>query len=162
MSRRLMFGCVATLLVSASAISAYTALAAAGPAMGKPSTIARPAFHGFYDGHKDTYLNTDVSNMADAKAMHINYAPAIGRIKGLPEIYLVQGRAASGQLAVFGSEPGEKDYSPLWSETILTWKAGATPTLITSDTQIDKIEKTGKLGERDAKVVLDCPIIKVG
>lgn len=162
MSRRLMFGCVATLLVSASAISAYTALAAAGPVMGKSSTIARPAFQGFYDGHKDTYLNTDVSNMADAKAMHINYAPAIGRIKGLPEIYLVQGRAASGQLAVFGSEPGEKDYSPLWSETILTWKAGATPTLITSDTQIDKIEKTGKLGERDAKVVLDCPIIKVG
>jgi hypothetical protein len=130
--------------------------------MGNPSTIARSAFQGFYDGHKDTYLNTDVSNMADAKAMHINYAPAIGRIKGLPEIYLVQGRAASGQLAVFGSEPGEKDYSPLWSETILTWKAGATPTLITSDTQIDKIEKTGKLGERDAKVVLDCPIIKVG
>ncbi|HET6943937.1 MAG TPA: hypothetical protein VFI01_01180 [Gaiellaceae bacterium] len=157
-----MFGCVATLLVAASAISAYTALAAGGPAMGKPSTIARSAFQGFYDGHKDTYLNTDVSNMADAKAMHINYAPAIGRIKGLPEIYLVQGRAASGQLAVFGSEPGEKDYSPLWSETILTWKAGATPTLITSDTQIDKIEKTGKLGERDAKVVLDCPIIKVG
>jgi hypothetical protein len=157
-----MFGCVATLFVAASAISAYAALAAGGPAMGKPSTIARPAFQGFYDGHKDTYLNTDVSNMADAKAMHVNYAPAIGRIKGLPEIYLVQGRAASGQLAVFGSEPGEKDYSPLWSETILTWKAGATPTLITSDTQIDKIEKTGKLGERDAKVVLDCPIIKVG
>jgi hypothetical protein len=157
-----MFGCVATLFVAASAISAYAALAAGGPAMGKPSTIARPAFQGFYDGHKDTYLNTDVSNMADAKAMHVNYAPAIGRIKGLPEIYLVQGRAVSGQLAVFGSEPGEKDYSPLWSETILTWKAGATPTLITSDTQIDKIEKTGKLGEHDAKVVLDCPIIKVG
>ena len=32
----------------------------------------------------------------------------------------------------------------------------------TDYTQIDKIEKTGKLTERDAHVVLNCPIIKVG
>ena len=130
--------------------------------MGPASRVTRPAFHGYYDGHKDTYLNTDVSSKAEAAAMHINYSASIGGVKGLPEIYLVQGRAAPGQLAIFGSEPGEKDYSPLWSETILTWKAGATPVLITSDTQIDKIEKTGKLSERDAHVVLNCPIIKVG
>ena len=158
---RLTLACVTALLVSVSATVAFGAVKGA-PIMGKPSKLARPAFHGFYDGHRDTYLNTDVSSRAEAKAMHINYAPAIGRIKGLPEIYLVQGRAAAGQLAVFGSEPGEPDYSPLWSETILTWKAGATPVRITSDTQIDKIEKTGKLTEHDAHVVLNCPIIKVG
>jgi hypothetical protein len=130
--------------------------------MGPASKISRPAFHGFYDGHKVTYLNTDVSKKADAASMHINYSAAIGKVKGLPEIYLVDGHAAAGQLAVFGSEPGEPTYSPLWSETLLTWKAGAKPTLITSDTQIDKIEKTGKLTERDAHVVLNCPIIAVG
>jgi hypothetical protein len=161
MPRTLTFACAAVLVAAVSAVAAYGAVTAA-PVMGKPSKLARPAFHGFYDGHRDTYLNTDVSSRAEAKAMHINYAPAIGRIKGLPEIYLVQGRAAAGQLAVFGSEPGEPDYSPLWSETILTWKAGATPVRITSDTQIDKIEKTGKLTEHDAHVVLNCPIIKVG
>jgi hypothetical protein len=63
---------------------------------------------------------------------------------------------------VFGSEPGEPDYSPLWAETLLTWKAGATPVVIKSDTQVNAIEKTGKLTERDAHVVLNCPIIKVG
>ena len=130
--------------------------------LGPVLRIARPAFHGYYDGHKDTYLNTDVSSKAEAKAMHINYSAPIGTVKGLPEIYLVEGRAAAGQLAIFGSEPGERDYSPLWSEAILTWKADASPTLITSDTQIDQIEKTGKLTERDAHVVLNCPIIKVG
>jgi hypothetical protein len=161
MSRNLTLTCVTAILVSASATVAYGA-ASGTPIMGKPSRIARPAFHGFYDGHKDTYLNTDVSSKAEAKAMHINFSAAIGKVKGLPEIYLVQGRAAAGQLAIFGSEPGEADYSPLWSETILTWKQGATPVLITSDTQIDKIEKTGKLSERDAHVVLNCPIIKVG
>jgi hypothetical protein len=161
MPRTFTFACAAVLVAAVSAVAAYGAVTAA-PVMGKPSKLARPAFHGFYDGHRDTYLNTDVSSKAEAKAMHINYAPAIGRIKGLPEIYLVQGRAAAGQLAVFGSEPGEPDYSPLWSETIVTWKAGATPVRITSDTQIDKIEKTGKLTEHDAHVVLNCPIIKVG
>src|SRR5712691_4875943 len=144
---------VATAGVVAAALSA-------GPIMGPATKISRPAFHGFYDGHKVTYLNTDVSSKADAMAMHINYSASIGRVKGLPEIYLVQGHAAAGQLAIFGSEPAETNYSPLWSETILTWKAGAKPTLITSDTQINKIEKTGRLTERDAHVVLNCPIIK--
>jgi hypothetical protein len=158
MSRKIALTIGATLAATVAA----TAYAASGPAMGPSTGILRPAFHGYYDGHKDTYLNTDVSNKAEAKAMHINYSATIGKVKGLPEIYLVQGRAASGQLAIFGSEPGESNYSPLWSETILTWKAGATPVLITSDTQIDKIEKTGMLSERDAHVVLNCPIIKVG
>jgi hypothetical protein len=150
--------------VLAAALTAVAAFGATGmgPIMGPAAKIARPAFHGFYDGHKDTYLNTDVSSKAEAKAMHVNYSAAIGRVKGLPEIYLVEGRAARGQLAIFGSEPGEADYSPLWSETLLTWKPGASPVLIKSDTQIDKIEKTGKLTERDAHVVLNCPIIKVG
>ena len=159
MSRKIALAAAATLIAATFGATAY---ATSGPAMGPSARILRPAFHGFYDGHKDTYLNTDVSSKAEAAAMHINYSAIIGKVKGLPEIYLVQGRAAAGQLAIFGSEPGEANYSPLWSETILSWKAGAKPVLITSDTQIDKIEKTGLLSERDAHVVLNCPIIKVG
>jgi len=155
------------IVVSAVVILALTAVAVsaaikAGPIMGSAKMITRPAFQGYYDGHKDTYLNTDVSSKSDAAAMRINYSKRLASIKGLPEIYLVEGKAAPGQLAVFGSQPGEPDYSPLWSETILTWKAGAKPVLITSDTQINKIEKKGTLTERDAHVVLNCPIIKVG
>jgi hypothetical protein len=159
MSRKIALLTGAALLAVAFAVAAY---ASTGPAMGPSSRVFRPAFHGYYDGHKDTYLNTDVSSKAEATAMHINYSAVIGKVKGLPEIYLVQGRAAHGQLAIFDSEPGEKTYSPLWSETILTWKAGVTPTLITGDAQIDPLEKAGKLTERDAGVVLNCPIIKVG
>jgi hypothetical protein len=147
-----------------AAVTAAAALGAlaASPRMGTPSKLAEPAFQGYYDGHKDTYLSTDVSSKADARMMHINFSAKIGKVKGLPEIYLVEGRAATGQLAIFGSEPGEADYSPLWDETILNWKANATPVLITSDTQIDKIEKTGKLTEHDGGAVLNCPIVKVG
>jgi hypothetical protein len=150
-----------TLAVAATAVSAAIG---AGPVMGPAKTISRPAFQGYYDGHKDTYLNTDVSNKADAKAMQINYAPALKTVplKAAPEIYLVQGKAAAGQLAVFGSQPGEPSYSPIWKETVLTWKASASPVLITSDTQIDKLEKKGMLTERATSTRLNCPIVKIG
>src|SRR5215211_1339176 len=52
-----------------------------------------------------------------------------------PEIYLVQGKAARSQLAVFGSEPGEASYSPVSKETVLMWKASVSPVLITSETR---------------------------
>jgi hypothetical protein len=161
MSKRLaaIVGTGAALLLAA----AVTALAGGNNmGMGPSSSISRPAFHGYYDGHKVTYLSTDVSSKAQAAAMHINYSASIGKVKGNPEIYLVIGKAASGQLAVFGSQPGEPTYSPLWDETDLTWKAGAAPVLITSDTQINKLEKKGVLTEKGSGVVLNCPIIKVG
>ena len=147
-----------------AAAGAYASLTSAAPRMGPSTTIKRPAFRGYYDGHKDTYLNTDVSDKAEAKAMHINYAPVLKSVplKTAPEMYLVQGKAAAGQLAVFGSEPGEPSYSPIWKETILTWKASATPVLIKSDTQVDKLEKKGMLTERATSTRLNCPIIKVG
>ena len=143
---------------------AYAAMSSGSPKMGPSTSIKRASFHGYYDGHKDTYLNTDVSTKADAREMHINYAPGLRSmpLKAAPEIYLVEGKSAAGQLAVFGSEPGEADYSPIWKETILTWKASAKPVLITSDTQIDKLEKRGGLSERSTSTRLNCPIIKVG
>jgi hypothetical protein len=130
--------------------------------MGPTHTISQPAFQGYYNGHLDTYLSTDISSKAEARMMKINYSASIGVVKGLPEIYIVKGRSAKGQLAVFGSEPGESDYSPLWTETILTWKPGSTPVLIKSDNQVNQLEKTSGLTERPGHVVLNCPIIKVG
>jgi hypothetical protein len=160
MSRNILLGAGAA---AVAALIAATAYAGGGTmAMGPASHVERASFHGYYDGHKVTYLNTDVSSKTEAKAMHINYSPLLAKVKGMPEIYLVAGRAAAGQLAVFGSEPGEANYSPLWSETLLSWKAGAKPIVIKSDTQVDALEKKGVLSERDAHVVLNCPIVKIG
>ena len=133
------------LLVAAVPVVAVAVVASAyatgGPMMMGPThTISQSAFKGYYDGHFVTYLSTDISNKAEAGMMHINYSASIGKVKGLPEIYLVQGRSAKGQLAVFGSQPGEPDNSPLWDETLLTWKHGSKPVLITSDNQVNKLE----------------------
>jgi len=163
MQRTILSLSLPTLAVLTVSAAAYASLAG-GPIMGPSSSISRPAFHGYYDGHKVTYLNTDVSDKADATAMHINYAPGLKAVPlaSAPEIYLVQGKASAGQLAVFGSEPGEPTYSPIWKETILTWKASATPVLIKSDTQVNQLEKKGLLSERATSIRLNCPIVKVG
>jgi hypothetical protein len=151
-------------LFSASAGAQPSAARSSGMGMGTPTMISQKAFQGYYDGHKDTYLNTDVSDKAEAAAMHINYAPLLKTVPlaSAPEIYLVRGKAAPGQLAVFGSEPGEPSYSPVWKETMLTWKSNATPVLITSDTQIDRLEQRGLLSERATSIRLNCPIVRVG
>ena len=164
MPRKLLTASAVTLATVAGAAGAYASMTSSGPKMGPQMTLERPAFQGYYDGHKDTYLNTDVSSRPEARAMHINYAPVLKTVplKSAPEIYLVEGKAAAGQLAVFGSEPGESSYSPVWKETILTWKASAKPVLIKSDTQIGQLEKKGGLAERSTSIRLNCPIIKVG
>jgi hypothetical protein len=66
-------------------------------------------------------------------------------------MYLVQGEAAAGQLAVFGSEPGEARYS-----------RDARPHHQRHTGRVDKLEKKGVLCERATSIRLNCPIIKVG
>ncbi|TML54469.1 MAG: hypothetical protein E6G16_03135 [Actinobacteria bacterium] len=150
-------------LVLLAATAAVAAASTGGlPNIGTPSMKAQPVYKGYYDHHIDTYLITDVSSKSQAKATHINYSPELKTVKGLPEQYFVRGRAAHGQLTVFGSEPGESDYNPLWEEVWVTWKKGVKPVLLGEDDQIDALEKKGRLTETDAHIVLNAPILKVG
>jgi hypothetical protein len=153
----LLAGCLA--LAGAGAAQA----AAPGMSMGQMMTVQHQAFLAFYDGHKDTYFNLDVSNKSDAMAEHINFAPGLALVPlKTPEIYFVVGSAAPGQIAVLGSEPGESDYSPVWREVQVSFKPGTTPVLLKSDTQIGALVKKGTLKEQETGVRLNCPVIKVG
>jgi hypothetical protein len=161
MVRRLLLGAgglVATLTIVAASTAAIGGRLPLGPV----KHAGEATYLGYYDGHKDTFLVTDTSSKAQAKAMHINYSAEIGAVKNAPRQFFIEGKAAAGQLSVFGSEPGESDYHPLWEEIAVTWKAGATPVLLVKDDQIDSLAKAGKLTERDLHVVLNAPITKVG
>ena len=161
MSRRL--GVVAAVAVGALAVVG-SALAVEGGSLllGPASHVREPAFQGFYDAHEDTYLITDVSSKAQAKTLHVNYAPALGKVRNIPAQYFVEGRAAAGQLAVFGSEPGEDDYNPLWVELFVKWNPGVTPVLLLSDDQINSAAAAHKLTVTDTHIVLNAPITKTG
>jgi predicted peptidase len=150
------------LVLFAATVAAAAASSGGLPNIGKAKMTAEPVYRGFYDHHIDTYLITDVSSKSQAAALHVNYSAELKASKGLPEQYFVVGRAAKGQLTIFGSQPGEADYNPLWEEVFLTWKKGVKPVLIGQDDQIDALEKKGKLTEKDAHIVLNAPILKVG
>jgi len=148
----------------AAAVTAAIALASGAglPNIGSPRMTSEPVYKGYYDAHVDTYMLTDVSNKAQATAMQMNYSAALGKIKGLPLQYFVKGSAATGQITVFGSEPGETDYNPLWAEVWVTWKAGAKRVLLKSDNQINSLAAKGKLTIKNAGIVLNAPILTVG
>ena len=155
-----------SILITAAVVlvASGAAVASSGaglPNIGTPTMATQHVYRGYYDHHVDTYLLTDVSNKAQAQAMHINYSKEIGTVKGLPLQYFVKGRAAKGQLTVFGSEPGEDDYNPLWEEVWVTWKPGVKPALLGQDDQINSLVKAGKLTMKDAHIVLDAPVLAV-
>jgi hypothetical protein len=154
---------LATFAALAIAATATSASAAGLPNLGTSVMGGgAPVYKGYYDHHIDTYVITDVSNKAQAASMHINYSAQLGTVKALPLQYFVKGRAAAGQLTVWGSEPGEDNYSPLWEETWVTWKPGVTPVLLGQDDQINALAKAGKLTVTDAHIVLNAPILTVG
>ncbi len=87
--------------------------------------------------------------------MGINYAPGLAGISDqhAPAIYLVEGRSAGSQIAVFGSQPGETDYSPLWHEVVIRWKSSVKPKLLTSDNQILTLAKHHKLTMHSTHII---------
>ena len=155
-------GLTAGIVALTAALLAATAFAAPALQLGPATHGSFSVYKGYYDSHKDGYVITDVSSKSQASAWHVNFAPVLAQTKGAPAQYFVTGRAAAGQLAVFGSEPGDSSYNPLWEEFFVTWKAGVTPVLLTSDNQINALAKTGKLTSQDAHIVLNAPITSVG
>ena len=152
---------IGTALLVSAATAAIASAMGSLPNIGTPKMVAQPVYKGYYDHHIDTYLITDVSDKPQAKAMHVNYSGELKAVRGLPDQYFIRGRAAAGQLTIFGSEPGESDYNPLWEEVWVTWKPNAKPVLLGQDDQIKSLAKAGKLTMTDAHIVLNAPILKV-
>jgi hypothetical protein len=149
---------------SSSATTSTTATSNGTPAaIPTAKTIAQPVTYGYYDGHVDWMLSTDVSNKAQATAQKINYSSAllIQAIDKFPSLYLIKGKSAPNQPMVFGSEPGEDDYSPLWRELDVKWKPGVTPVLLVRDDQVNMLASQGKLTVTKTAIVLNCPIVKM-
>jgi hypothetical protein len=148
----------------ASSSSPAASLSESAMAIPTATTITMPVTYGFYDGHIDTMLSTDVANKAQASALHINYSAAMLTQKAdkFPSLFRFSGRMAAGQQQVFTTEPGESDYTPFWEEVTVTWKRGVTPTLLTKDDAVNEMASKGRLTLMHTGIVLNCPIVKVG
>jgi hypothetical protein len=162
-------GIIIVLALVAAGCSKATPKAASpssSPSASVPSatTITLPVTYGYYDGHVDTMISTDISNKAIARASHINYSAALllQPANKFPALYQIAGTTAAGQPQVFGSQPGEDDYSPLWQEVTVTWKAGVKPVLLVKDDQIKNLASKGDLVVKPTPIILNCPIVAVG
>jgi hypothetical protein len=125
------------------------------------TTRTVPAFPAYYDAHQDDVVVTDAFPKPAALTFHANFAPKLSVVKpsSQPLWYIVRGRAARGQLAVLGSEPGEDDYSPLWRTVIVRWQPGVSPTLLTSDDMINELAKKGRLTITDTSMLVNAPVV---
>ena len=149
-----------------SSTSAPTSSSGAMSTLGAGSLPAQasqtlPAFPAFYDAHRDVVVVSDAFPKAAAGIFHANYAPSLSGVKpaSQPAWYIVRGPAASGQIAVLGSEPGESDYSPLWRTVIVRWKPGVSPTVLTSDNMILALAKKGQLTVTNTAMIVDATVI---
>ena len=55
--------------------------------------------------------------------------------------------------------PGQTDYPPLWGIIMVTWKAGAHKTLLTSAAEVRKAQAAGELTVRKTSLVVNCPVV---
>ena len=151
----------ASVVVSSSAMSGGS-MGGMMSMMGPMSKMPITTFTGWYDKHKVLFLATDTSSKAEAMSEHINYSASLA--KSLPNavpMYMVTNGAFASRGAVFGSEPGEDNYTPLWQEVMVTWNDPSQAVALGSDDQIKGLAKAGKVTLKMTGTVLNCPIIKV-
>ena len=69
---------------AATARSGHTNRVASLPGfqIGVSHSLASHAWLAYYDAHKDSYINTDVSNKSQATSLGINYAPILAHSLG--------------------------------------------------------------------------------
>lgn len=130
--------------------------------MGPMGMTSMKTWTGYYDGHKVLYLSTDTTSKSEAMQERINYAPGLAAtLPSSSKIYLIMNGRFASRSPAFGSEPGEKDYTPLWQEVQVSWKNPSKAVFLGSDNDINAMAKAGKVTLKLTGVVLNCPIIKV-
>ncbi len=130
--------------------------------MGPMSRTSIPSFTGWYDKHKVLFLATDTSSKTEAMSEHISDAASLAKsLHSADQIYMVTNGAFAKNGAVFGSQPGEKDYTPLWQEVLVKWTDPDKAAFLGSDNDIKAAAKAGKVTLTMTGTVLNCPIIKV-
>ncbi len=118
---------------------------AAAPAMADSIRhFPQTATEGFYRGHTIEYLDFGPVKLEPGNKV----APLWSVTNGV-----------QGQYNIVDVVPGQSGYSPLWSVTLLTWKSGATPRLLTSAAAARKALAAGEVTGKKPGIVVNCPVI---
>jgi hypothetical protein len=64
-----------------------------------------------------------------------------------------------GQANIVDVVPGQRGYTPLWSLTLVRWKSGMTPRLLTSAAAVRRAVVAGEVTIKKTATVVNCPLI---
>jgi hypothetical protein len=132
-----------------------------------------PLVMGYADGNKVFYITTEASHeevakhLTDLLGSRVVYTPTLKNTPktALANIYEftngVEGTGPAGfQPNVADSQPGDPEYSPLWSIQHVTWTDKSTTQELTSEDEILAARDAGKLTIEETGVIVNCPFVQ--
>lgn len=132
-----------------------------------------PLVMGFADGNEVFYITTEASNegaanhLTELLGQRVVYAPALAKTPAtaLANIYEftngVEGSGPAGfQPNVADSQPGDPEYSPLWSVQHVTWTDESTARELTSEDEIMAARDAGEISIEETGVIVNCPFVQ--
>jgi hypothetical protein len=127
-------------IVAVSAIVAVPAVAADGPVKQFPQSVTL----GFYRGQVISYLDFGPVKLTRGNRV----APIWVVTNGVEE-----------QRNIIDTVPGRRDYTPLWSVRMVTWKGDASPRVLRSKTAVDAAVRAGQVTIKAMPIVVNCPVL---
>jgi len=131
-------------LATAATAVALAALPAIAADNGKITRFAQAETLGYYRGATVAYLDLGPVKLAAGN-------------KTAPIWVFTNG--ADGQRNIIDTVPGRKDYTPLWSVRMVTWKEGATTRVVRSAADVRRAVAAGEAAVTAAPVVVNCPVL---
>jgi len=120
----------------------------------KTDTVVNCPVHGFGQKRVAGYSNGKVIHYYDLGPVKVAPGNTIA-----PLYAPTNGVAGQHNIAVETVLPGQTDYPPLWGIIMVTWKAGAHKTLLTSAAQVTNAERAGRLTIKKTALVVNCPVV---
>jgi hypothetical protein len=132
-----------------------------------------PLVMGYADGNEVFYITTEASvevvadHLTELTGFRVVYTPALANTPktALANIYeFTNGVEGSGPVGfqpnVADSQPGDPEYSPIWSVQHVTWTDESGARELTSEDEILAAAEAGELTIEETGVIVNCPFIQ--
>jgi hypothetical protein len=144
-------GWVIALLAASAALAAPqkepSPLEATIPTTAAKAPKKQPVVHGYYEGKSVSYFDFGPIKLKPGNKL----APIWTFTNGV-----------AGQRNVIDTVPGEKDYSPLWAVSKVTWAQGKTPRVLKSADEVKAAAAAGEVTIAKTGIVVNCPVLGFG
>lgn len=131
-----------------------------------------PLVKGYYEGEEVYFIHTEVSDSQVAAMLTEMMGPEVVVVPELAQtpdalradIYVfengLEGQGPFGyQPDVFGSVPGEADYSPLAAIQLVTWNEEATPRELRSQSEVQNAADQGEITIEESGTIVNAPVL---